>query len=154
MRSASRLGHLPVQWVMRAIPATVKRLQHEAPLSLVPGLRSRGAIQPFPTRLNGVHKNNFTFIILPKTALMSPQLYGQTRLIVLAKSASNCITDQYYEKYLRTKYALQLASHVLKFRSSSDMRKSIWIVTYMVCVKTQYFRVITDRTTLRIHLPW
>lgn len=35
-RSASRLGHLPVQWVMRVTPATVKRLQHEAPLSLVP----------------------------------------------------------------------------------------------------------------------
>jgi len=47
-RSASRLGHLPVQWVMRATPVTVKRLQHEAPLSLVPGLKSRGAIQPLP----------------------------------------------------------------------------------------------------------
>jgi hypothetical protein len=47
-RSASHLGHLPVQWVLRAIPATVKRLQHEAPLILMPGLRSRGATQPLP----------------------------------------------------------------------------------------------------------
>ena len=47
-RSASRLGHLPVQWVLREISATVKRLQHEVPLSLVPGLKIRGAIQPLP----------------------------------------------------------------------------------------------------------
>jgi hypothetical protein len=47
-RSASRLDHLPVQWVLRETPVTVKRLQHEVRFSLVPGLRSRGAIQPLP----------------------------------------------------------------------------------------------------------
>ena len=47
-RSASRLGHFPVQRVLRAIPATVKQRQHEAPLSLLSGLSSRGVIQPFP----------------------------------------------------------------------------------------------------------
>jgi len=84
-RSASRLGHLPVQWVMRATPATVKRLQHEAPLSLVSGLRSRGAIQPLSHTPSWRAQKQLYLYRFTKNCLNEPT--------ALRAAAANCMRE-------------------------------------------------------------